>query len=565
MSRGFVILLVLQLLSCFVSLSPGVAAEVRIVVSPLGDDAAVGDRVQPLCTLGAAQLRARAALTAGATAVTVTLLAGRWQLSAPLTLSGDDADGRAAVRWEADVPGRAVISVGREVGPWQPGTRPGSWRAAVPPDLPVPQCLFDADHWLPPTLHDDRHLEAVVDPLHVRVAPSPPIGSGWLIIVHEWGIGRVFARQDAGATQASSAGLVVADMIQSELIPDKAIALEGWAPASPTGWGLLDDGRSVEMVAPTKPVPSWLPAAESALIIRGTAEHPVRRLTLSGIALRHAGWNPPATGWAGIQAGVWTTADQRFRVQPAACIVTYAADVSLDRLDVAACAGAGIAIGRDCERVVVSRCTVQEVGGNGIWIGWRGGLHPDGMLTALDEDWESAAAAPRRCVIEGCTVRGAGRLDWGSVGICDQFADGSRIRFNRLDDLPYSGISSGFVWRSRRSSQGRGLIEGNDIQRVMRRMGDGAGIYTLGWQPGAVIRGNRIMNVQRHPRATGSANAGMYFDQCSRGILVEGDQLMDIAGDPVRFNEVLPSAIFTDSDGGWSVRPLTLIGPEALK
>ena len=62
--------------------------------------------------------------------------------------------------------------------------------------------------------------------------------------------------------------------------------------------------------------------------------------------------------------------------------------------------------------------------------------------------------------------------------------------------------------------------------------------YTqLGYQPGSVVRGNLLHGVTRSNYAFGqAANNGIFFDEGSKGILIEDNIIYDISEMPIRFN-----------------------------
>ena len=72
----------------------------------------------------------------------------------------------------------------------------------------------------------------------------------------------------------------------------------------------------------------------------------------------------------------------------------------------------------------------------------------------------------------------------------------------------------------------------------MNWLGDGGGIYTLGFQPGTVVRGNLVHAVgygtQSCRELTGGR--GIYFDQGSTGFRVEGNVVYDVPGNAMNFN-----------------------------
>src|SRR5579875_487287 len=73
------------------------------------------------------------------------------------------------------------------------------------------------------------------------------------------------------------------------------------------------------------------------------------------------------------------------------------------------------------------------------------------------------------------------------------------IAHNHIHDLFYSGISCGWVWGYAESVSHDNRIEYNHIHDIGQRLlSDMGGIYTLGVQPGTVLRGNLIYNVEKH-------------------------------------------------------------------
>jgi len=72
----------------------------------------------------------------------------------------------------------------------------------------------------------------------------------------------------------------------------------------------------------------------------------------------------------------------------------------------------------------------------------------------------------------------------------------------------------------------------------MKMLADGGAIYTLGYQPGTVLRGNLLHDVYRSAFAHGGApNNGIFFDQGSKGFLVEDNIIYNTSGEPIRFNQ----------------------------
>jgi hypothetical protein len=84
------------------------------------------------------------------------------------------------------------------------------------------------------------------------------------------------------------------------------------------------------------------------------------------------------------------------------------------------------------------------------------------------------------------------------------------------------------------------VVEYNHIHDAMMLLADGGGIYTLGYQPGAAIRGNHIHAVHRSRFAGRAPNNGIFFDQGSKGFAVEENAIYDTADGVIRYHRSQP-------------------------
>jgi hypothetical protein len=84
-------------------------------------------------------------------------------------------------------------------------------------------------------------------------------------------------------------------------------------------------------------------------------------------------------------------------------------------------------------------------------------------------------------------------------------------------DLPYTGISLGWQWNPEPTPCQENTIEYNHVYDVMNRLCHGGCIYTWGFQPGTVIRGNHLHDVHRSCYAQGAPNNGTFIDEGSKG------------------------------------------------
>src|SRR5512139_3737682 len=118
------------------------------------------------------------------------------------------------------------------------------------------------------------------------------------------------------------------------------------------------------------------------------------------------------------------------------------------------------------------------------------------------------------------------------------FSADTRLAHNVIHDQPYTGVSIGYRWNTTPTSQVRCVAEYNHIYDVMKTLADGGGVYTLGLQPGTVLRGNLIHDVHRSAYAQGGApNNGFFIDNGSKGYLFESNVVHTTSGESVRFNQ----------------------------
>jgi len=172
-----------------------------------------------------------------------------------------------------------------------------------------------------------------------------------------------------------------------------------------------------------------------------------------------------------------------------------------------------------CSDNTVEGNLVHTIGGSGIMVGED--------LSGLDWGEASVAEAevPRGNRIANNLVRKCGLDDYGAVGIWVAFTDGTTVAHNLVHDLPYTGISVGFRWDETPTTCANNIIECNHIHNVLQKLCDGGCIYTLGLQPGTVLRGNLLHDALRSEAAQGAPNNGIFFDQGSRDFLVQRNDL----------------------------------------
>lgn len=177
----------------------------------------------------------------------------------------------------------------------------------------------------------------------------------------------------------------------------------------------------------------------------------------------------------------------------------------------------------------VDKCRIEQTGGGGIIIG--------STDTRSPEIVSGVSRFPSHNAVTSNIIRRIGTVHPSSVGIAITNAAYTHVKGNRIENVPYSGISCGFTFGFQKNPSKSNLIEENYINGAMQQLADGGGIYTLGRQPGTVFRKNFITNVHRNKHAIGGKNNGFFFDEGSSEFIVEENAVTKVANTDIRFNQ----------------------------
>lgn len=154
----------------------------------------------------------------------------------------------------------------------------------------------------------------------------------------------------------------------------------------------------------------------------------------------------------------------------------------------------------------------------------------------------SQAASGNR--IEHTTIHSVGRVFHGAVGVWIGLANHTTVASNVIDDLPYTGISVGWMWNQTPTPAHDNLIQANYIHDVMLRLSDGGAIYTLGRQPGTLVRANIIQSI---PKSSGvSESNGIFIDEGSSYLRFESNAISGVAQSPFRLHRAAHVALYNN-------------------
>ncbi len=542
-------------------------------VSPVGKDSNDGSSAAPFATVARAQKAVREALAAGADDDLAVLLAdGRHELADTLTFDfRDSAPAGRSVTYAAAENAAPVLSGGRRITGWRVG-EDGLWRTTLP-DVARGGWYFRqlfvngqrATRARTPNAGEYWHLVAAEfegDYDEHKLWFEPGQLAAWrnvrdveAVMYSHWVVTRkrlleVDLEHNVARTQGPHFVGIQRPGAEAPFYFENALEFLD----QPGEWYLdRDTGELTYMPRPGEDPQTAevvAPYLTTLARIAGTIHEPVRGLTFRGLGFEHAAWHMPPEGHRPIQAGFvfpppppehkWNKgpwfADFACVPVSAAVCWEYAHGCSLEDCRVAHTGATGVHLREGCRDAVLAGNELVDTGCNGILVGeyWRCPYEHNREEDILP------GMVPTRIRIERNHVHHcAAQLEDG-VGIAYTFAAGVTVARNHIHDLPYTGISAGFIWILKRTCCEGNVIERNHIHDVMLRMADGGGIYTLGRQPGSVLRKNLIHDIPRHPKAIGAPNNGIFMDEASCEFLLEGNVVYGSAGTPVRHNENLP-------------------------
>jgi parallel beta-helix repeat protein len=188
-------------------------------------------------------------------------------------------------------------------------------------------------------------------------------------------------------------------------------------------------------------------------------------------------------------------------------------DCAFENCTVAHVGGYGIELARGCRQNRIAGSTIFDLGAGGIKIGETAIRSPEPDQTNSN-------------TVSDCHIHDGGLIFHSAVGIWIGQSGDNRILRNHIHDFYYTGLSVGWTWGYEKSLAKGNVIEFNHVHHIgVRSNGDGpilsdmGGIYTLGVQPGTVIRGNVFHDIAGFRYG----GWGIYLDEGSSDILVENN------------------------------------------
>jgi len=494
------------------------AAEFHVELK--GDDANPGTAQKPFATVERAVDALRGVRKASAEPVAIRIGAGRHELARSIRLSASDTTG--PVVFEGAGQGKTILSGGRVVSGWRIGEDGRSWVARLP-DVSngvwrIEQLWVNGRRALRPSLprgdwfYAAGRAPGATNSLPDRfTAEAGDISDEWLditngvelIAAHGWNItrtriksydpvtrevrlaaGRGGYMRDFNAKSAYRLENVKAAFTEpGEWYCDHAAGTLSYMPR------LWEMPKDVEVVAPR---------LSCLFEIKGEGTKRACGVALRGLTLAYVG-EPLAGGGTtyhqtSVEAGSAVTVERAERVVVERCAVRHTG-------------GWAVKFGEGCADCAVRDSELFDLGAGGVAIGSKN-------VRRGAQGWTHG------CRVERCLIAGYGRVQPGATGVAILLSGGNTVARNTIRDGYYSGVSVGYAWGWGNDAAGGNVVEGNHIYDIGRYfLSDLAGIYTLGEQPGSVLRGNLIHDVTR-----GKYGAhGIYFDDGSASLVVSNN------------------------------------------
>ncbi|MBQ7543242.1 MAG: right-handed parallel beta-helix repeat-containing protein [Clostridia bacterium] len=192
---------------------------------------------------------------------------------------------------------------------------------------------------------------------------------------------------------------------------------------------------------------------------------------------------------------------------PACITVRNAQDVTFDACTFRNIGFSALRLGDNVQDAKVTRSHFCGIGGNAVYISGQ----------AVDNERTS-----ERISVTDCLIERYGRSWANAIGVFSTHARTLTIAHNEIRDGYYTAISVGWNWGYSENIPRDNRICDNLIYDIGQGwLSDMGGIYTLGVQPGTVISGNVIHDVAADPGVGGYGGWGIYLDEGSSFILVE--------------------------------------------
>lgn len=289
---------------------------------------------------------------------------------------------------------------------------------------------------------------------------------------------------------------------------------------SPGEWCLVKETGKLYYLPTSKLEPDkvkiFAPALSQLVRLEGKPEEGefVENIIFKGLTFSHCEWwfSPESkpTWWSTSEEEVGGFAQAAWGV-PGAIYAEGAHKCRIENCTIKNIGTYAIELSKGCKDNSIIACELADLGAGGVKIGETGIKQNENEQTGRNK-------------VIGCHIHNGGKIFHSAVGIWVGQSYGNILSRNHIHDFYYSGLSVGWTWGYGNTLARDNLIEGNIVHHIGKLSnGDGpilsdmGGIYTLGVQPGTVIR----LNIFHDIAGLHYGGWGIYLDEGSTHILVE--------------------------------------------
>lgn len=530
-----------------------------IYVSPDGSNINAGNIDQPLASLHEAVVRSRSIKKNKE--VTIWLNGGTYRITKAIELGIADS----MLNWRA-IPGeKPVVSGGRLLPKWQQDEN-GLYFSTLDESYPTQiRELFINGQRATRARHPNNEYLRIAQAgedkrtnFYFNQDDFPEVqnpGNLELVLLHDWSISRIVVE----SIDWTKYHLTTVDWIGAKVLD--FFNLTNWEKQpryflenarefldSPGEWFYDESSRKIFYFPKSnediRKAEAIIPVTSQLLTIQGnrTTREKVKNVNFQGITFEHTAWQVPENGYCGIQACMFDNRSgksQNWNWLPAAIEVDLATNCHFKACTIRHLGGSGIWFREDTDHCSLSTSHVYDISGNGINIG-------EGQKRPTDEEgqswWQSnPEQATSDIAVSNSLIEECGQQFYGAVGIWGGLVANTNLERNEIRNLPYTGISIGWMWNPQPTPCRENTIQGNHIYQVLTKLSDGGGIYSLGLQPGSRIANNLIHDVKLN--AGRAESNGMFLDEGVTDVVVENNIIYNIARSPLRFHRATTNIV----------------------
>lgn len=276
-----------------------------------------------------------------------------------------------------------------------------------------------------------------------------------------------------------------------------------------------------------------VPVVETLWEVKGTFDDPVEDMEIRGLTFAYTNWlYPNDNGFINAQAGLYNTRTEKPNNQwigraSAGVYVACTTNFVFERNEIFNMGSVGLDLHYGTRNSRVIGNTIHDISNTGILTAVFN--NPDVEFHNPYEP-EDPREINRDDTISNNHISNIGTDYLGSVAIGAGYPQALTIEHNLIHNTPYTGITVGWGWLQHKATPMEyNVIRYNEIYDAVKLMSDGAGIYTLSWQPNSQIVNNYIHDIGYNPATQPAPVCAIFLDEGSEGFTVKDNVLEQMA------------------------------------